>query len=310
MKYIIGIDGGGTKTDCAAADLEGNILFETKGDPSNFLVEGIEKASRSILNLINKCKEKLNFNYPDIEIILIGTAGAGRRNDAERLAKSFIDYSKAKGISFKKFIVESDARIALEGAFSGKPGVILIAGTGSILFGKDSNGIIHRIGGFGRLIGDEGSGYSLGRKCLNTASKQLDGRESISLISKYLMEKYNINSAEELINAVYKNKLDIASIAPIVISAAENNDSPAAKIIEEETDELLLHISAIKENFSFTGFDLSFMGGLINKDNFYTKRLIEKIRKNFPSINIKAPQNLPVAGAILMAKSLLKNSKI
>ena len=174
MKYIIGIDGGGTKTDCAAADLNGNILFETKGSSSNFLVEGTEKVSEKILNLIDKCKGHLKFNYSDVEIIFIGTAGAGRRSEAIRLENSFINYSMCKGIEFKKFIVESDARIALEGAFTEKPGAILIAGTGSIMLGKNPEGKIFRVGGFGRQLGDEGSGYSLGRKGLNAVSKQFD----------------------------------------------------------------------------------------------------------------------------------------
>ncbi len=311
MKYIIGIDGGGTKTDCAAADLEGNILFKTKGNPSNFLIEGTEKVSGSILDLINKCKDKLDFNYSDIEMIFIGTAGAGRKDDAEMLKKSFIDFSKSKGIDFANFIVESDARIALEGAFSGNPGAILIAGTGSIIIGKDSAGNIHRAGGFGRLIGDEGSGYSLGRKGLNSVSKQFDGRGGFTLISKYVEEKLDINSAEKLITEVYKNNLAIASVAPFVISAAENSDETALRIINEEIEETLLHISAIKQKLSINELNLSLAGSLINNDNFYSKKLKEKIKKYFPEIKIQLPQNSPVMGAVLMAKGLIaKNQNI
>jgi len=309
MKYIIGIDGGGTKTDCAAADLEGNILFETKGEPSNFLVEGIEKVAESILDLINKCKTNLSIDYSDIEAILIGTAGAGRINDAERLERSFTDFIKTKGIKFKNFIVESDARIALEGAFSGMPGAILICGTGSIMFGKDLNGDIHRIGGFGRLIGDEGGGYGIGRKGLNALSKQLDGRENFTLISKYLEDKFGINSPEKLISEVYKNKLDIASVAPVVITAAENNDETALRIINEEIDEVLKYIPAIKQRLNITELNLSFIGGLITNENFYSKRLKKKIMNDFPGIKIQTPQNPPVMGAIIMAKQIIAKSE-
>ena len=305
MKYIIGIDGGGTKTDCAAADPEGNLLFETKGDPSNFLIDGTEKVSASILDLINKCKEKLNIDYSDIEVILIGTAGAGRKSDAERLEKTFVHFSKNKGINLKNFIVESDARIALEGAFSGMPGAILIAGTGSIMLGKDHNGIIHRVGGFGRLIGDEGSGFSIGRKGLNAVSKQFDGRGNFTLISDYLEDKFEINSAEKLIIEVYKNNLDIASIAPLAITAAENNDEPAIKILEEEINEILKFIPVMHQQLNLNEFRLSFIGGLINKDNFYSKKLREKITNDFPYVKIQPPQNTPAMGAVLMAKGLI-----
>ena len=305
MKYIIGIDGGGTKTDCAAADLELNILFETKGNPSNFLVAGTEKVSGSILELIYKCKEELKFDYNDIEIILLGTAGAGRKSDVDRLKDSFLNYSKNNGIYFKNFHVESDARIALEGAFSGKPGAILIAGTGSIILGKDADGNIHRVGGFGRQIGDEGSGYSLGRKGFNAVSRQFDGRGNSTLISDVLKEKFNIISSETLITEIYRNNFTIASIAPLVISAAEKNDQSALKIIDEETDELLLHISAMKQKLQLPELSIAFIGGLINNDNFYSRTLKEKITKNLKNVNIKSPENPPVIGAVLMAKELL-----
>jgi N-acetylglucosamine kinase-like BadF-type ATPase len=306
MKYIIGIDGGGTKTDCAASDLNGNVLFDTKGKPSNFLVEGTEKVSEAILSLINTCKENLKFDYSDIEIIIIGTAGAGRKTDAERLKTSFLNYSKNHAINFKKIVVESDAVIALEGAFSGKPGAILIAGTGSIMFGKDLEGKIHRVGGFGRKIGDEGSGYNLGRKGLNAVSKEFDRRGKPTLITNYLKEKFAVNSPEILISEVYGNEFDIASIAPLVISAAEKNDETALKIIDEETNELLLHISSMKQKLNLPEFNLCLIGGLINKENFYSKRLKEKIIKNFPYIKLQLPENSPVIGAVLMAKRFLK----
>ncbi|MHB1688896.1 MAG: BadF/BadG/BcrA/BcrD ATPase family protein, partial [Ignavibacteriaceae bacterium] len=121
MKYIIGIDGGGTKTNCVIADFEGNILFECTGGPANFLIKGTEEASQIIFDLVEKCKSQMSINFSDIRIILVGAAGAGRRNDAERLEKNFISFSKTKGIEFEKVLVESDARIALEGAFAGKP---------------------------------------------------------------------------------------------------------------------------------------------------------------------------------------------
>jgi N-acetylglucosamine kinase-like BadF-type ATPase len=309
MEYIIGIDGGGTKTDCAVSDPEGNILFEIKGDPSNFLIEGTGKVSVSLLDLINRCKEKLDFDYSDITAILIGTAGAGRKSDAERLKKSFADFSRSKGIDFKNFIVESDARIALEGAFSGKPGAILISGTGSIMLGKDLNGNIHRVGGYGRLIGDEGSGFSIGRKGLNAVTKQFDGRGNYTLISGYLDDKFGINSEENLITEVYKNNFDIAAIAPLVISAAENNDKTALGIIDEEIYELMKYIPAIKEKLNLSELNLSYIGGLITKDNLYSKKLNEMIMNDFPEIKIQPPQNSPVMGAILMAKKIIDENQ-
>ncbi|MHB1687197.1 MAG: N-acetylglucosamine kinase, partial [Ignavibacteriaceae bacterium] len=233
-------------------------------------------------------------------------AGAGRRNDAERLEKNFISFSKTKGIEFEKVLVESDARIALEGAFAGKPGSILIAGTGSIMFGKDANGNIYRIGGFGRFIGDEGSGYSIGKKGLAAVAKEFDGRINETAISELLKEKFKIHSGDILITEIYKNNFEIASAAPLVIKAAENGDAIAGKILDEESDELILHISAMIKKIGQTFLNLSFIGGTISSDNIFSKMLKEKIKTKLPQVNVISPEYSPAVGAVLMAKEILK----
>ena len=176
MGYIIGIDGGGTKTHCLLTKLDGTLLNECYGGPSNFLTAGIEPVCTTLWEVINKCIQKTSAIFEEIDIIVIGTTGAGRRIDAERLESEFKNYISKQNKKPKQFHVESDARIALEGAFTGKPGSILIAGTGSIMFGKDALGNIHRVGGFGRYLGDEGSGYVLGKIVLAAVSKEFDER--------------------------------------------------------------------------------------------------------------------------------------
>ncbi len=123
MKYLIGIDGGGTKTKCVVTDINGNLVYETSGGPSNFLVYGLDKVSENIFNLLNNCIKNLKCDFSDLACVVIGTAGAGRKEDAEKLKKHFTKFAKEK-FSIKNFYVESDARIALEGAFLGKPGSI------------------------------------------------------------------------------------------------------------------------------------------------------------------------------------------
>ena len=277
MSYIIGIDGGGTKTHCLLTDLNGTVLHECYGGPSNFLVQGIEPVSSTLFNLINSCTEKLKIHIEDIDIVLLGTTGAGRRSDAERLELGFADYLAKEKTKLNLFRVESDARIALEGAFSGKPGSILIAGTGSIMFGKDAQGNIHRVGGFGRYLGDEGSGYMLGKKGLVAVSKEFDGRGNKTLISQLVKEKFKIDSPEILITEIYKNNFDIASAAPLVIEAAEKHDETALKIINDETDELVLHISTMQKKLNEERLLVAFIGGIITHKNIYSDTLRKKI---------------------------------
>lgn len=306
MKYLAGIDGGGTKTHCCITDSEANLIDQFFGSASNFQIIGIDNAVKNITGLIENSCKKTAINYDDLAAVLIGTAGAGRRPDAEKLERALIDYFNLKEISFNKFFVESDARIALEGAFSGRPGLILISGTGSIIFGKDSNENIYRAGGFGRFIGDEGSGYSIGRNALISAAKEFDGRDSETLITKILSEKFNIKSAEILIREVYQNNFDIASAATAVLEAAEQNDAAALKIIDKESDELLLHISAMIKKIDKPDLEISLMGGLLKEKNFFSKKLIEKIIENFPELKIKEPEMSPAMGAIILAKKYLE----
>jgi N-acetylglucosamine kinase-like BadF-type ATPase len=302
--YIIGIDGGGTKTECVLSDSKLNIIAKCTGEGSNLLIAGRYKVNKRLYVLVNKCLKENKLKFENLAAIIIGTAGAGRIKDAENLRKSFVKFLKSRGINFKKLYVFSDARIAIEGAFSGKPGSILIAGTGSIIFGKDKNGKIHRVGGFGRIIGDEGSGFSIGRKGLNAVSKELDGRGKPTLITKLLKQKFNITDADKLISEIYKNNFYIASAAPLVLSAAGRKDTEALRIIEEEINELILHISAMKKKLSVQELNLSLIGGLIDKDNIYSKKLKKKIALSFQKIKITKPENSPAVGAVLMSKEL------
>jgi N-acetylglucosamine kinase-like BadF-type ATPase len=308
MSYIIGIDGGGTKTHCLVTDFTGNILHECFGGPSNFLVQGIEPVSSTLFNLINSCTEKLKIHIEDIDIVLLGTTGAGRRTDAERLELGFADYLTKEKTKLNLFRVESDARIALEGAFSGKPGSILIAGTGSIMFGKDLQGTVHRVGGFGRYLGDEGSGYMLGKKGLMAVSKEFDGRGQKTLISQLLKEKFKIDSPEILITEIYKNNFDIASVAPLVIEAAEKKDELAKKIIKNEIDELLLHISTMQKKVNEKILYVAFVGGIITHKNIYSDTLRKKVSEKLQNVVVKDAENSPAMGAVLMAKQIVRTN--
>lgn len=304
MKYLIGIDGGGTKTDCAIADLSGKIIRESSGKPSNIFIIGVEEAVENIFALIEENLFALEGDFSDVKQIVIGVAGAGREEDAALLEKGFKDYAEEEGIHFKGVKVLSDAHIALEGAFPDSAGCILIAGTGSILFGKDEQGNIHRVGGFGRLIGDEGSGYSIGRKALNAVSKASDGRGEETMISELLDAKMNHNASKNIIQKVYNDKLDVASVAKVVIEAAAEGDLIAEDILDEEADELVLHIRSLIDKINTNKLNVAFSGSLIDNKNFYSDLLKRKIKSTLTNVKVIQPAFPPLGGAILFAKRL------
>lgn len=306
MKYLIGMDGGGTKTKCVLVDINLKIIFETTGGPSNFLVIGTEKVSETILNLVNDITISQKISSNDIDAIVLGTTGGGRRSDAEILESQIIKDAKQKSLTINKFNVESDARIALEGAFSGKAGSILIAGTGSIMFGKDENAEIYRVGGFGRYIGDEGSGYRIGRKGLNAVARYFDGRSKSTKIADLLAQEFSIASSEQLITEVYRNNFNIAAVAPIVFDAAESGDITAQKILEDEADELLLHVTAMKIKLNVELLKVSLIGSILTTPNYFSYLFNEKVVRRFNDVKIMEAEHSPEFGAALIAKQLSK----
>ena len=212
MKFIVGLDGGGTKTKCVFADESGKKLLELSGRPGNFLSIGNDKAASNIVSLIKSGLTKLDSSFDDILIIMAGISGAGRKLHADMLKDSLL---KKLPEGFTNVFVESDARVALEGALGGEPGVVLIAGTGSVIFGKDKAGRIHRAGGFGRVIGDEGSGYSIGVKTLRTIAGILDGRAQPDKMFDQFKTIFHINSEDDLISLIHNPGFDAASIAHV-----------------------------------------------------------------------------------------------
>lgn len=304
MKYYIGIDGGGTKTKCILTDENLNTLFENIGGPSNFLVIGAEKVSETILDHISKCCISQNITSDLIAAIVLGTTGAGRKSDVEILEKQILKDSKEKNIKINKLRIESDARIALEGAFSGKAGSILIAGTGSIMFGKDEEDVIHRIGGYGRYIGDEGSGYRIGRKGLNAVARAFDGRAKQTRISDLLQQEFSISSPEELITEVYRNNFKIPSVAPIVFDAAESGDVTAQRILEDEANELLAHLSAMKTKLNVSTLKVSLIGSILTTPNYFSYLFNEMVVRKYNDVKIMEAEHSPEYGAVLMAKKL------
>jgi N-acetylglucosamine kinase-like BadF-type ATPase len=302
MNYFIGIDGGGTKTKASLINENLGVISEGIGGPSNFLVFDINEVANSLVQLVLDVCEKGNIEIEKVKSILLGTAGAGRKDDAERLENVVRKIAAEKNVKINIFKVESDARIALEGAFSGKPGSILIAGTGSIMFGKDSKENVHRVGGFGRILGDEGSGFKIGLAGLSAIAKAFDKRNSGTLLTELIKNEFNINDSVQLINEVYKNNFDIPKIAPLVIKAAEENDKICKEIIDSQIDELVEHIIAMKPKINEETLSVSLIGGTITTDNYFAT-LFQSIAKKIPNVKIVKAELSPDVGAALMAKN-------
>jgi N-acetylglucosamine kinase-like BadF-type ATPase len=304
--YVIGIEGGGTKTTAVLCALDGNILSEAQGGPSNYHIVGIEKTVATLLDLIQTCCHSVGCDVSQIGAVVAGLAGAGRILDQQLIVDRLLEVARMKNIALDKVTIESDARIALEGAFSGKPGIVVIAGTGSIVFGKDERERIYRVGGWGRFIGDEGSGYAIGREALNTVVKILDGYNKKTKLVKLFDEKFGFGSQDTILEAIYKEHYDIASVVPVVLEAASNGDPIAKKILIRACSDLVDAIKIVvmkmnKGKKSVPKRSLALLGTLLIKDNFYSRKIRSVIKREIPLVSLRNAESSPVVGAALMA---------
>ncbi|RPI06147.1 MAG: hypothetical protein EHM64_03985 [Ignavibacteriae bacterium] len=310
--YVIGIEGGGTKTTAVLCALDGNILSEAQGGPSNFHIVGVDKTASTLLDLIQTCCHSVGCSDSQIGAVVAGLAGAGRMQNQQRIQEKLQEDARAQNFHLEKVMVESDARIALEGAFSGKPGIIVISGTGSIVFGKDEREKVYRAGGWGRRMGDEGSGYAIGREAFRMVAKMLDGYGDRTKLLKLFDEKYDLGSSEAMIDAVYEKKFDFSSVVPAVMEAASKGDPVAKKILVHASSDLMEVIQAVqvkmnKGRRSGPKRPLAFVGSLLIHDNFYSRKIRAAIKRDVPLVSLRKAESSPVVGAALMAIRLLKD---
>ena len=308
-RYSIGMDGGGTKTHAVILDNNDRVCGEHIGGPTNFQIIGVEKAAETIFSLIELCCASVDCTVQQIAAVGLGLAGAGRVGDQKRMAEGLKKLARAKKKPLKKVVVESDARAALEGAFNGHAGIILIAGTGSIAFAKDAKGTVHRVGGWGRVLGDEGSGFSIGRLGVTAVTRALDGRGDPTRLSVMIAKKYGLKDQTAIINAVYKEGFDLASVAPLVLDAASKKDRVCLAIVENAVVELAWHLQVAAEKVVRSSrhavrekVHVAFIGGLIANDTIVLRTLKRYLAANAPLIDIVPPMSTPAVGAALLSR--------
>jgi len=307
--YVIGVDGGGTSTVARLADLKGNVISESKAGPSNLSTSGPEKCAETLTGAITDATSQASVSLGTVRIVVYGTAGAGRRSDQKRLHDAVQSRWAVLPEKPGSLYVVGDADIALESAHGGEPGIIIIAGTGSIIYGRDTDGTIKRCGGWGPVIGDPGSGTAIGLRALRYAAKTLDGCIEASFLMQLIAENTGITSQESLINKVYKEKYQLSEIAPLVFQAANKGDQNALDIIHESAQELVDLLRCGAKKFSFTGIiPVSYIGGILQSHTVYPEIVTKLIEQAIPNADIRKPEFKPEEGAIAMALRLTKEN--
>ena len=306
-QLVFGIDGGGTKSTGLAGDEFGNILAKSEAGATNPNVVGITDCAKTIFEIISDCSQQIGCDLRDYRAIVVGLSGAGGDTNRKKILEAINSHYKTKGTSSLPITIETDARTALEGAFDGSSGVVVIAGTGSVVMGKTSRGDIVRTGGWGRILGDEGSGYYIGREALAAVAQHLDKRGDAGRLPDAIAKKFQWKTREDIVTAVYQDHVDIASLAPVVFETAKENDMVSQRILQKAATSLAEQIRVVVLQLGILRkVGLVMCGGLIDHETVYSNVLHMKIMKLLPQVEVRSPLHSPAHGAVLMARDRLK----
>ncbi len=300
MKYILAIDSGATKSEVLLYPLDengvkGNIRVY-KYPFINLNLLGFDESLKRLKNIIRDVTKFAGKN--NITAISAGISGARYESDRKKITAAV---KKAAGI--KNVFILPDTEIALSAAFESneKNCGILIAGTGSILYYRAGDGKINRIGGWGRHIGDEGSGHWIAREALYRVTKHYDKRHKAGMLAGVIKKEFGIDSAN-IIEHVYRKGFEISKLTKHVFRCAEKGDKASKEIIKSAADNLLTHFIPIK-NKKFT---IAMMGSLLAEEKLLRNELMKAAKKQYPNIKLVLPEFSPVWGAVKIALANVK----
>ena len=296
--YVLGVDGGGSQTRCVVADLSGRLLATGTAGPSNPLTVGVDACGNAISEAVEAVVRRCGVRQ--FRAACLAVAGVERPYGREALQRK----AAALGIA-EKVLVVPDAVAALAGATGCGVGVVVVAGTGSIAYGVNEEGETSRAGGWGWILGDEGSGYDIGRRAMVAALRAHDGRAEKTMLVDKLKAELGLRDLSELIDRLYVTGMkshEVAALAPIVAEAAEEGDEVAAHILTEAGEELGRAAVAVIQRLRLRGrFTVALTGGVFQLSEQLRAAFYETVRRAAPECSIKPPRFEPAVGAVLLA---------
>jgi N-acetylglucosamine kinase-like BadF-type ATPase len=308
LKYILGVDGGGTKTVIRITDHNGNIASEVITGAGNYKSVGVSVAKSNITGGILEAVMQIKRD-PDEMIFAsscFGLSGFDSEQDGE-IFKSIVYNKKIKKLLHPhKIIICNDSRIGLAAGTDNKNAIMIICGTGSNCFGINEEGQEAKANGWDFILGDEGSAYEIGIKALRSIMRAFDKRGKKTLLTHAILKDLNLNNIQDLINWCYNIPFSserFAALTKTVCSAAELGDKVSIKLLKDETKEALLSISVVAKKLKLTSrqFDIVYIGSVFRCEKYFKQVLTDKLKEKFPKINFAHLKDKPVSGAIKMA---------
>lgn len=301
---FVGLDVGGTRTRLLArsADTENDVsLF---GPAGNFFRAGPDGTATVLSTLIGRALEL----RPQCRLraVCAGVAGAGSQQARDTLAQSV--RSRLAACAPFALQITHDGAVALEAAFGEGSGMIIIAGTGSSLFGRALTGNILRAGGWGFMLGDEGSGHAIGLKGLRAVGHACDGGPA-TILTDLLMTRHGIAGQDALLHRVYRESWPVQQMAPLVLQAVADGDAEARRILYEETRALATQALWLARRSGPMDERVSLFGGL-SKSMPYMEGMRSALREALPGWSLHPAQMSGVEAAVRLAQALAREQDV
>lgn len=300
--YLVGVDGGGTRTTLALADGSGREILRRQG-PAGLVDPRHPMASvETLVALLREATTEADLCGP-ATAFCAGLAGVGNAAEREAVQAGI----EAVGVAERVTIV-CDGEVALEGALGNGAGILLIAGTGSIAYGRGEDGRMERCGGWGMVVGDEGSGYGIGRAALRAALHAADGRGAPTRLLPRLLEVLAIPGPEAIPSwAGRAEKADVAALAAHVVDLADAGDPVSIAVLDEASVALALHAAALAARIGPwpRGPDIVFHGGLLRAPT-YSERVERAIIERVPGFRLRPAAADAATGALRFAARMLQ----
>jgi N-acetylglucosamine kinase-like BadF-type ATPase len=303
MQLLLGIDGGGSQTRAAIEDTAGVVLGKGLAGSSNHQSVGFTAATRALHAAIEAARLDAGLeSYIPFDAACFGLAGAGRPDDQVRFTAWAADCAIATYVR-----CVSDAELVLVAGTPAQWGVALISGTGSLCWARAPDGASVRVGGWGYLLGDEGSGYDLAVRALRLAAQTADGRAAAHTLLAAVLEYWGLDEPTQLIGYVYRPELTRAAIAEVgtlVVNLAEAGDTHAVGLIEQASGELAQLVTAAVGKLGLDAPPLALSGGLFATSMRLRAALLSRVGTGLGPVTYVAE---PVVGAITLARGMLQS---
>src|SRR5262245_27481994 len=301
--HVLGIDAGGTKTVCLLADEQGAIVSEARGPGANLHTAG-ELAVEKVLHQVMEeaIGDRMFADRPIVPCaICLGVAGVDRADEAQ------IIRAIMRRIGYKsRVLVVNDALIALVAGARDEPGILINAGTGSIVYGRNASFEAARAGGWGHMIGDEGSGYWIGREALAAVMRGSDGRGPETALTARILANFSVADVSRLPRIVYDRempRMSVAALGPIVQSVAAGGDPVAIRILERAAEELVLGARSVTAQLEMRGdpFTFHLAGGVFRVVPWLAHELPRRLVEVAPRSQTAVLTAEPAMGAVWLA---------